>query len=129
MKKLNKECKWCKLAIPATRKRSARYCSDACYYEAKKERSIEQYRKLKQPNMEVARNEKILAHFYQTTVASKPVVYDDLEIYMFNWGISTGETSHDGKICRIINGYAYYLCPKTKNVSIWKLKQSQSVLI
>jgi len=120
-----RNCKWCEQPISFTRKKLARYCSDACYYEAKKERSIEQYKKLKQPTSEIMRNERILAVFYPVATASKTVKYDDLEAYKFNWGMATGETVHDGKICKVINGYAYYLNPKTKEVSIWKLKSNQ----
>lgn len=125
MERSVKSCKWCQQPIPTTKKQSAQYCSEICYYEAKKERSIEQYRRLKQPSGEIKRNEQILAGLYPLANSAKTIKYEDMEAYKFNWGISTGETFYDGKVCRIINAYAYYLCPKTKIVSIWRLKQSQ----
>ena len=76
--------------IPATRKKSAKYCSDECYYEAKKERSIKRYALLKQPTDEIKRNESVLAFLYSISVMNKPMYADDLARYNFNFSLSTG---------------------------------------
>ena len=54
----------CNNTIPSTRKRSSKYCSDACYYVAKKDRSATRYAVLKAPAEEIRKNEHILAYLY-----------------------------------------------------------------
>jgi hypothetical protein len=115
----------CTNMIPKNRKRSAKFCSDACYYEAKKNRSCTRYAQLKASGDEIRRCEQILAYLYGVATMNKPLTADDLISYKFNFGISTGERLDDKKrLCKIIGGYSYYI-DSTKKLEIWKLKQSK----
>ncbi len=112
----------CTNVIPKTRKRSAKYCSDACYYEAKKERSTQRYSSLKAPKDEVKNNESILAFLYNVASMNKPINADDLTRYHFNFGLSTGEHFDKQKgPCKIVGKYAYHINPD-KSLIVWKLK-------
>jgi hypothetical protein len=111
--------------IPKNRKISAKFCSDACYYEAKKNRSRTRYAQLKAPGDEIKKCEQILAYLYGVASLKKSLTADDLTAYQFNFGISTGERLDDKKrLCKIIGGYSYYI-DSTKKLEIWKLKQSK----
>ncbi len=117
-----KKCILCKKEIPKTRKRSAVYCSDECYYAAKKERSSKKYAILKAPVDEIKRNENILSYLFGVAKLNKSINANDLVAYSFNFGISTGEHKHEvyGP-CKIIGKYVYYY-HSDKKLEIWKLK-------
>lgn len=121
-----RQCKRCFRAIPATRKKSALYCSDECYYEAKKERSCISYQTGTAAHKAIRQNEKILAGFYLFVECGLTVTYDYLQKKGFNWGISNGETVGPGNLIgKIIGGYAYHLNPSTKIITLWKLKSNR----
>ncbi len=114
--------KTCSNQIPKTRKRSAKYCSDECYYEAKKERSSQRYASINAPTVEVKNNESILAYLYNIAAMNKPINADDLLRFHFNFGFSTGEHFDPQKgPCKIVGRYAYHINPD-KSLIIWKLK-------
>src|SRR5580704_3511324 len=109
-----KLCVECGQPIPPKKKSSAIYCSDAHYYLAKKKRSKDQYLKLKSNFQELQRNEKILAFLNPLASKKRDLFYDDLNALDFNFTISSNETIHEGKLCRIILGYAYFIHPESR---------------
>jgi hypothetical protein len=112
----------CTKEIPKHRKKSARYCSDECYYEAKKQRSSENYQALKIPLQKIKYQESILAFCYSMISFKKEVHFDDLEKMKFDWGFATRDVmSPNNQICKAIGNYCYFL-NKDNSVSIWKLK-------
>jgi hypothetical protein len=117
--------KTCINAIPKIRKKSARYCSDECYYEAKKERSSQRYASINELTKEVKRNESLLAFLYSVWLLNKPINADDLNMYNFNFDLSTGEHfDRERGPCKIVGSYAYHI-NSDKTLTIWKLKQSR----
>jgi hypothetical protein len=113
----------CNNTISKARKKTAKYCSDKCYYEAKKERSSQRYALLKAPTEEMKRNESILAFLYDISIMNKPINADDLSRYSFNFALSTGEHLDAKKgPCKIVGSYAYHI-NSDKTLCIWKLKQ------
>ena len=123
MKKDSGKCKWCTRAIPTSRKRSAEYCSDQCYYEAKKERSCISYQNNTAAAKAIKRNERILDKFYLLVELDREFYYDDLEKNNFDFGLSEGQTAGSGNVVGTIVGrYAYYIDPKTQKILLWKLK-------
>lgn len=112
--------KACGKEISAQRKKTARYCSEACYYEAKKTRSIARYALMKGPVAEIKRCEDILARLYQMAVLKKPLSGDDLVAMNFNFGISTGEYLDKNKrLFKVAGSYAYYL-DSNNNLEVWR---------
>jgi len=112
--------KSCGNEIPAQRKKSARYCSEDCYYEAKKLRSCDHYAHLKGLAAEIKRSEDILAYMYQMAVLKKPINGNDLKALNFNFGISTGEyLDKNDRLFKVIGLYAYYLDNNNK-LEVWK---------
>lgn len=112
----------CKKEIPKGRKKSAKYCSDECYYVAKKERSSTRYAIIKAPADELSRCEKILAYFYGIIELNKTILATDLKSLAFNFNISSGEHIDEKKrLFKVIGKYAYYI-DASKNVTIWKSK-------
>ena len=112
----------CGKEIPKTRKKSSRYCSDDCYYEAKKERSSKTYQLLKAPLQKIMYQESVLAFCYNMIEFKKTVFFEDLEKMKFDWGFATRDViGPDKQICKAIGSYCYYL-NKDNSVSIWKLK-------
>ena len=117
--------KICSNTIPKTRKKSAKYCCDECYYEAKKERSSLRYASINASTKEVKRHEATLAFLYSVAMLKKPINADDLKAYGFDFGLSTGEHFDTKKgPCKIIGRYAYHI-NNDKTLTIWKLKQPQ----
>lgn len=117
--------KSCGGEIPAQRKKTAKYCSEACYYEAKKTRSIVRYALLKGPAAEIKRSEKILEFLHQTALLKKNITGDDLKAMNFNFGISTGEYLEDGKrMYKIVGSYGYYLNNNNK-LEVWKFSSKK----
>ena len=114
--------KTCDNAVPKARKKSAKYCSDACYYEAKKERSSQRYASISAPTAAVKNNESILAFLHNVSEMNKSINADDLTRYHFNFGLSTGEHFDKQKgPCKVVGKYAYHINPD-KSLLIWKLK-------
>lgn len=111
----------CNNAIPKSRKRSAKYCSDECYYIAKMERSNKRYAILKAPAEELKRCENILAYLYGIAELKKTIAPLDLESLNFNFTISAGEHMDDKRLFKVIGKYAYYI-DANKNLIIWKSK-------
>ncbi len=117
--------KSCGSEIPIKRKKTARYCSDACYYEAKKLRSCAQYEHIKKPAEEIKRAESILATMYQMAALKKPINGNDLEALNFNFGISTGEyLDKNDRLFKVIGLYAYYL-DLNNNLVVWKFNSGK----
>ena len=117
--------KSCGSEIPIKRKKTARYCSDACYYEAKKLRSCAQYEHIKKPAAEIKRAESILATMYQMAALKKPINGNDLEALNFNFGISTGEyLDKNDRLFKVIGLYAYYL-DLNNNLVVWKFNSGK----
>jgi hypothetical protein len=117
--------KTCHNEIPKARKKSAKYCSGDCYYEAKKDRSLQRYASINGATVEVKNNESILAFLYSVSMLNKPINADDLNTYNFNFNLSTGEHFDDRKgPCKIIGNYAYHIS-SDKTLTIWKLKESR----
>jgi hypothetical protein len=112
----------CNKPIPVQRKKTAKYCSDQCYYEAKKLRSTSRYAKIKAPAEELQRNEAILGYLYSIQQLKKQVTASDLKALQFNFSISSGEHLDKSKgICKVIGQYAYYIDP-SQYVIVWKSK-------
>lgn len=112
----------CNKTIPKTRKRSAKYCSNECYYEAKKQRSSNTYQTLKAPLQKIKYQESILASFYNMLEFKKPVYFEDMQKMQFDWGFATRDVKGpNNQICKAIGNYCYYL-NKDNSVNIWKLK-------
>jgi len=119
MKCLRKDCN---TPIPKTRKRSAKYCSDECYYLEKMDRSVRRYAVLKAPAQELARCEGILAYLYGIAELKKQIVPSDLQSLNFNFAISSGEhMDKDKRLFKVIGKYAYHI-DAAKNLIIWKSK-------
>lgn len=117
-----RKCLHCDADIPAKRKKSSKYCSDACYYEAKKDRSNSRYQTIKSSFDQVRHNENLLEQFYLLTELKKEIHFDDLNKKGFNWGITTGETAGpNDTIWRIVGKYAYFI-QSNKTVKVWKLR-------
>src|SRR5579862_5694054 len=114
-------CLSCGGKIPSERKASAKYCCEAHYYSAKKNRSKLQYLNNSLWMKELKRNEDILKTFILVASKKNGLDYEDLEAVQFNFGITSGETDHQGKILKVILSHAYYIDNRTKKVSIWKL--------
>ncbi|MBS1780246.1 MAG: hypothetical protein JST70_13020 [Bacteroidetes bacterium] len=116
--RLPKQCTYCNKLIPANRKSSARYCSDACYYEAKKERSAKQYNSKQVFINRFREYEQILANFYPLYLKGQVITYDVLDQLQFDWGIANGELQ-DSKLCvwKVIGKYCY-LINTDKTISI-----------
>jgi hypothetical protein len=114
--------KTCDNVIPKTRKRSAKYCSDECYYEAKKDRSSQRYASINASSVEIRKNESILGYMYGVASMNKPINADDLTMYHFDFGIATGEHFDKQKgPCKIVGKYAYHISAD-KTLIVWKLK-------
>lgn len=111
----------CGNTIPKTRKRSAKYCSNECYYIAKMDRSSRRYAMLKAPAEELKRCEGILAYLYGITELKKIIVPSDLESLGFNFAISSGEHMDGKRLFKVIGQYAYHI-DANKNLIIWKSK-------
>lgn len=106
----------------SNRKTTARYCSNDCYYEQKKERSNKRYHSIKAPSDEITRCEGILKFLYSVYLLGKEINASDLQAYKFNFSIATGEYIDKEKgLCKIVGSYCYHL-NKDKTVTIWKLK-------
>ena len=117
--------KSCGSEIPIKRKKTARYCSDACYYEAKKLRSCAQYEHIKKPAEEIKRAESILATMYQMAALKKPINGNDLITLNFNFGISTGEYIDTKKrLFKLIGLYGYYM-DRNNNLEVWKFNSGK----
>lgn len=115
------KCKYCGDQIPVERKTSAKYCSERCYYAAKKQRSIKTYFALKQPFRHLQANEKLLAFFYLLVNKDREFYYQDLAAANFNFNVTTNVVIIEGKICNVINNYAYHIDNETKKLMIWQL--------
>jgi len=116
------KCVRCSNPIPKSRKRSAKYCSNECYYEAKKDRSSQRYGSISAASGEVKKNEGILGYMYGIASMNKPINADDLTKYHFNFGLATGEHFDKQKgPCKVVGKYAYYINPD-KSLIVWKLK-------
>jgi hypothetical protein len=112
--------KSCGREIPSQRKKTAKYCSDTCCYEAKKLRSCDRYEQIKKPAEEIKRAESILATMYQMAALKKPVNGNDLKALNFNFAISTGEyIDKNDRLFKVIGLYAYYL-DRNNNLEVWK---------
>lgn len=121
-----RKCLHCAKDIPSTKKRSAKYCTDSCYYEAKKDRSNNRYSLIKGSFDRIKQNESILEQFFLLTELKKEILYEDLNKRGFNWGITTGETvGPNNTIWKMVGKFAYFIEPN-KTVKVWKLKQPQS---
>jgi hypothetical protein len=117
-----KNCLTCNKPVPKVRKRTALYCCHDCYYEAKKQRSINRYNVATKNFADVKKNEKILHELYVLMQLKKTLSFHDLERLGFNWGISDREIAgSNSTIWKVVGGYAYYIDPQTKNVTIWKM--------
>lgn len=117
-----RKCLHCNTDIPAKRKRSSKYCSDGCYYEAKKDRSNTRYQAIKSNFDLIKRNESILEKFYLLTELKKQILFEDLNKCGFNWGLTTGESAGpNNTIWKIVGKYAY-LIEANQTVKVWKLK-------
>lgn len=117
--------KSCGREIPSQRKKSARYCSEACNYEAKKLRSCTQYALNKKPAAEIKRAEGILATMYQMAALKKPINGNDLKALNFNFGISTGEyLDKNDRLFKVIGLYGYYL-DLHNNLVVWKFNSGK----
>ena len=117
--------KSCGSEIPIKRKKTARYCSDACYYEAKKLRSSAQYEHIKKPAEEIKRAESILATMYQMAALKKPINGNDLNALNFNFGISTGEyLDKNARLFKLIGLYGYYM-DSNNNLVVWKFNSGK----
>jgi hypothetical protein len=115
-------CQNCKKPIGKSKKVSSIYCSHDCYYEAKKARSRNRYKLINQNFEEIRKNEKILSELYILMRLKKTLFFQDLENLGFNWGVSDKEIEGKEKtIWKVVGGYAYYINPQTKNVTIWKV--------
>lgn len=115
--------KTCGKVIPKTRKRSAKYCSNECYYEAKKDRSAFRYASLKAPADELNRCERILAYLLSVSDLGKSIGPQDLEMMKFNFAISSGEYLDDKKrLFKVIGRHAYFIESNNKSLIIWKSK-------
>ena len=122
-KKESRPCKYCPNPIPAHRKKSAVYCSDECYYEAKKERSCKSYENSTAAAKAIKRTEKILDRFYLLVLLEKDFRYDDLEKLNFDFGVSEGQSAGpNNEVGTVVGKYAYFIDPKTENTILWKLK-------
>lgn len=117
-----KKCLVCGADIPATRKKTARYCSNAHSNEARRRRASETYYRMKKPLDEIKRNESILASLYWIkNELKKDVTIKDLEKMNFNLDLSENKLAgKNDTLWTLIGSYAYYIDPKTKAVSIWK---------
>jgi hypothetical protein len=117
-----RRCLICDNVIPNTLKKSAKYCSKAHSYEAKKIGVRKRYYEMKKPHDEIKRNEAILSSLYwvQKTL-KKQLTNDDLEKSNFNFGFSTEQMTGDhGELWTIVGSYGYYIDPKTKLLTTWK---------
>lgn len=116
--RLSKRCKYCNTLIPADRKASANYCSNVCYYEAKKERSAKQYNSKQVFINRFRENEQILASFYPLYLKGQIITYSVLDQLQFDWGIANGELQ-DSQSCvwKVIGKYCY-LINTDKTISI-----------
>lgn len=114
--------KACSNTIPKIRKKSAKYCSDECYYNAQKERNINRYNIIKAPAEELKRCEGILAYLYGVAELNKALSPQDLQTLGFNFGISTREHLDDKKrLFKVVGKYAWHI-DAAKNLIIWKSK-------
>lgn len=121
-----RKCLYCTGDIPITRKKSSKYCSNTCYYEAKKNRSNNRYNLIKSTFDRIKQNEAILEQFFLLTELGKVILYEDLNKRGFNWGITTGETpGPNDTIWKVVGRFAYYLEPN-QTVKVWKLKKPAS---
>ncbi len=119
MKCLRKDCN---NTIPKTRKRSAKYCSDECYYIEKMDRNNRRYAVLKAPAEELKRCEGILTYLYGIVELKKTIIPSDLQQLNFNFAISSGEhMDNDKRLFKVIGKYAYHI-DASKNLIIWKSK-------
>lgn len=110
----------CYKHIPINKKKTARYCSNECYYKVKLERSQKRYNNIIKPIKEIERNEKILKMLYEIQQLDKAISAYDLDKLGFNHGISTGEIKIDNKcIAKIIGRFAYFFQDYNKLI-IWK---------
>jgi hypothetical protein len=113
---------YCTGDIPITRKRSSKYCSNTCYYEAKKNRSNNRYNLIKSSYDRIRQAESILEQFFLLTELKKEILYDDLNRRGFDWGITTGETlGPNDTIWKTVGKFTYFIEPN-KTVKVWKLK-------
>jgi hypothetical protein len=123
MKTIPRICKRCPKPIPVTRKKSALYCSDECYSEAKRERSSKAWANKTAAGRALKRNEKILDKFYLMVELGREIYYDDLDRMKFDFGISEGQTAGPGNRVGIIVGtFAYNIDLKTEKILLWKLE-------
>lgn len=113
----------CGKEIPSTRKRSAKYCSDDHYYEAKVQRTNRTYHEMKKPIDRIRKNEKVLSALSAAQKYGAVISYEVLSSSGFDLSFSTGEIAdNNGNIWKLIGNHAYYIDPKSKIVYIWKQK-------
>ncbi len=118
--RLIRQCIYCNTLIPADRKSSAHYCSDACYYEAKKERSSRQYYSQQEFISRFNRNEQLLATLFPVYQQGQVIRYNLLDQLKFDWGISDGELQDSQlNVWKAIGKYCYLLnADKTVSIAL-----------
>ncbi|RYE56657.1 MAG: hypothetical protein EOP48_07505 [Sphingobacteriales bacterium] len=115
-----RNCLRCGEQISLYRKASSEYCTDDCYYEAKKERSGQRYEQREAIFRKLLRNEELLA-FYYTLGGCVPA--QELDRSGFFWGVSDGE-GHcpEGNFYLTVLDFGYRIDFTTKNVLICKFR-------
>jgi len=114
---MSRKCLRCKAEIPKTRKRSAKYCSNVCAYEVKKDRSNQVYHRHKEPYKELKRNDDILSRIYPFKQAGTLLSFEELGKLGFNFGISSKEL-HKGKTWKVLVHYGYTIDTETQKIDI-----------
>ena len=115
-----RNCILCGQAIPVMRKSSAKYCSEECYYEQKKERSRKAYQKMMNSYGLAKKNEQILA-FLMNDKTELQTTAEILHKLGFEMGFSERQVKGtEGNIWRSIGCY-YYTIDENRMVSICKI--------
>ena len=118
-----KKCRLCGVDIPEERWASSWYCTGEHYYEAKKKRGSTQYHRLKKQHDALAKNEAILQKLLVVNKYGGRISMEDLKTEGLELGFSTGNIAGKyGEIWTMVGNHAYYINPKTKTVSICKVK-------
>jgi reverse gyrase len=112
-------CKNCGEIIPEERNLNTFYCSEECYNEAKKQRSIDDNRK-KTQELILLKNDQTLGVLFDLYGPENFISANELIKRDFVWNIYSGETWVNGILTKNINRFGYTLFIN-QTVFIWKL--------
>lgn len=112
-------CLYCNKPIPDEKKSDSKYCSNACYKMAKKERDKKNYHANNAKIKEFKKNSKILERFAIFNELNLLIKADYLNKLKFNWGLSTDEININGLVFKQVGDEYAYRLEANETVKLW----------